>query len=356
MKKLLFGVCLLMMHSVQAQYNFNFQQEYFFGNLPSARTEAMGRANVAVGGSVASQFFNPAGIGIIEDQEVALSTSAPFYVLANSDYYYAGYARRIRPNLIAAISVNQLAVGPTTFTVDINSVDHPLDKPTSTNIALTAAMEPIKGLHVGINANLYRMKFFDDVSVSNALHIDAGALYRLEIKPKQHLQFGASVNNVAKSSITFASPLGDEATSEFPVLARIGAAYVAETEITLPGAGTGPLALTFTAEYQNVLNNDYRTGILMGTEARVWNVFSLRLGYLSLNIDDRGFSTNKSRLANFTYGFGFQIPLPTLTDGKVPFDVHLDYVSLEPPSYIFGGSRISNMRTFGLRLVWPVGA
>ncbi|MEZ4777666.1 MAG: hypothetical protein R3D00_31115 [Bacteroidia bacterium] len=356
MRRLLFGIFLLAAHPLSAQYSYFFQQEYFFGNLPNARVEAMGRANVAVGGSVASQFFNPAGIGIIEDQEVALSTSAPFYLLSNSDYYYAGYARRIRPNLVAAISVNQMAVGPTTFKVDINNVDYPLDKPKSTNIALTAAMEPVKGLHVGINANLYRMKFFDDVSTFNALHIDAGALYRLEINPKQHLQFGASVNNAAKSSITFASPLGDEATSEFPVVARIGAAYIAETEITLPGAGTGPLELTFTAEFQDVLNNAYRTGILMGAEARVWNVFSLRLGYLSLNSDDGGLSTNKPRLSNFTYGFGFQIPLQTLTDGTVPFDVHLDYVSLEPPSYTFGGTRLSNMRTFGLRLVWPVGA
>lgn len=358
MKNFLFILCLLISHPVCAQYDFRFQQEYFFGNLPNARTEAMGRANTAVGGSVSSLFFNPAGIGTIGEQEVALSTSAPFYVLRESDYYFAGYARRLPHNLVAAVSVNQLAVGPTTFDVGINGVDYPLDKPTSTNWALTLAAEPLAGLHVGINANLFRWKLFDAVSASNALHLDAGALYRLALPSKgdcrQGLQLGMSVTNFSGASITYASPLGDEATSDFPTVARVGAAYLVNTAITLPGAGTGDLDITLTAEYQNVLNNDFRTGINLGAEAAFWKVFALRIGYLSHNIDDSGNSENRDRLADFTYGFGFIVPLVELTDETLPFDLHFDYVSLKAPSYTYSGRRLPNMRTYGLRLVWPL--
>lgn len=358
MKTCLFALFLFMTHPVWAQYNFAFQQEYFFGNLPSARTEAMGRANTAIGGSVSSIFFNPAGIGNIGDQEVAFSTSAPFYVLRESDYYFAGYARRLPHNLVAAVSVNQMAVGPTTFEVDINGVDYPLDKPTSTNWALTLAAEPIEGLHVGVNANLFRWKLFDDVSVNNALHLDAGALYRLALPSKgdcqQHLQLGLSVDNFSNASITYTSPRGDESTSDFPTVARVGAAYLVNTEITLPGAGTGDLDLTLTAEYQNVLNSEYRTGFNLGAEAAFWKVFALRIGFLTQNMYDYGNSENRDRQTDFTYGFGFIVPLIELTDETLPFDLHFDYVSLKAPPATYSGRRLPNMRTYGFRLVWPL--
>ncbi len=358
MKNFLFILCLLISYPVCAQYDFRFQQEYFFGNLPNARTEAMGRANAALGGSVSSLFFNPAGIGTIGEQEVALSTSAPFYVLRESDYYFAGYARRLPQKLVAAVSVNQLAIGPTTFSTNIGGIDYPVDKPTSTNVAFTLAAEPLAGLHVGVNANVFRTKYFDGVPGDNTLNLDAGLLYRLALadgeNSRQHLQLGASVNNFSGGSVTLTSPTGDEATSNLPTVARVGVAYLLGTDITLPGAGTGDLDITLTAEYQNVLNSDFRTGINIGAEAAFWKVFALRIGYLSHNIDDLGNSGNRNKLADFTYGFGFMVPLVELTNETLPFDLHFDYVSLKAPSYTYGGSRLPNMRTYGLRLVWPL--
>ena len=358
MKNFLFILCLLISYPVCAQYQFRFQQEYFFGNLPNARTEAMGRANAALGGSVSSLFFNPAGIGNIEEQEVALSTSAPFYALRESDYYFAGYARRLPKKLVAAVSFNQLAIGPTNFSTNIGGTNYPVDKPTSTNLAFTLAAEPLAGLHVGVNANVFRMKYFDDVPRANTLQLDAGLLYRLALaegeNSRQHLQFGASVNNFSGASIDFAGPGGEEETNDLPTVARVGVAYLLATDITLPGAGTGDLDLTFTAEYQNVLNNDFRTGINIGAEAAFWKVFALRIGYLSHNIDDLGNPENEDRLADFTYGFGFIVPLVELTNETLPFNLHFDYVSLKAPSYNSGGARLPNMRTYGLRLVWPL--
>lgn len=357
MKNALFSISLLfLLGTASAQYQDRFQQEYFFGNLPSAQVEAMGRANAAVGGSLSSLYFNPAGIGLIEQQEVAFSTSAPFYVLRESDYYFAGYARRIRSNVVAAVSLNQLAIGPTSFDVNINGFSYPLDKPKSTNLALSVAVEPIEGLHVGINANLFSWKLFEDISATSTLHLDVGALYRMELNApegqSQRLQFGLSITNSTGASITYASPFGDESTSDFPVMARLGAAYLIGTDITLPGAGTGALDITLTGEYLNVLNSPFRTTFSLGAEARFWKVFALRMGFFNQNVDSQGFSANRDHLTDFTYGFGFQVPLPELTNGALPFALHLDYVSLKQPTYTFNGRRIPNMRTYGLRLVW----
>ncbi|MEZ4828721.1 MAG: hypothetical protein R3C61_20915 [Bacteroidia bacterium] len=353
MRRLLFGIFLLAAHPLSAQYYYNFQQEYFFGNLPNARAEAMGRAATAVGGNVSSQYFNPAAIGLTKDHQVDLSTSGPFYALTFSDFYYAGYARRIRPNLVAAVSVNQLAVGPTTFKVDINSVDYELDKPTSTNLALSAAMEPIKGLHVGVNANLFRWDLFDDVPVANAFMLDAGVLYRKELGGRKSIQLGTSATNLTKGDITFASPVGDEATSEFPMIFRAGGAFFTGTEITIPGAGTGPLDLVFAIDFQDVLNNPFRTGFQVGTEAKVFNVFSLRLGYVNQSLDDGGFANNKDKLTDFTYGFDSTFRSMN-SQNHVPFDLNLDYTSMKPAPVTYSGRRLDNFRTFSLQINWPL--
>ena len=359
MRNTLVGICtFLLMCQAYAQYDFGFQQEYFFGNLPSAQAEAMGRANASIGGSVASLYFNPAGIGRIEHQEIYLSTSAPFYVLRNSDYYFLGVARRINSKVVAAFSINQLAIGRTTFDVNINGLRYPLDKPSSTNIALTVAATPIDGLQVGINANLFNWKLFDEVSSSKKLHVDAGALYRLTLQESatkaQHLQFGLSVTNLSSSAITFASPMGDEASEVFPIIARGGVSYMTRTNITLPGAGTGPLAITLTTEYQNLLNSIYRTTFSLGAEALFWDAFAFRIGYITQNINDFGFTNNRDRFSDFTYGFGFQIPLEELTKGSLPFRLHWDYVSLKQPPFTFTGTRLPNMRSFSFRLVFSV--
>ena len=357
MKRSITGILLLLtLLPLQAQYNFRFQQEYFFGNLPSARTEAMGRADVAVGATANSLYFNPAGLGGIQTQEVALSTSGPFYVLKESDFYFASYAKRIHPKLVTAVSFNQLAIGPTTFTTDINGEDYEIDNPRSTNLALSAAAEPIPGLHIGLNANLFGLKYFDDAKNTKSFMLDAGALYRLtlvdENEKQQLFQAGISVTNITGSDIKLISPTGDEASNVLPILARVGIAYIAKTQISLPGAGEGPLALTLTAEYQNVLNNEYRTGLFFGSEAVIWDVLALRLGYFNSSQDDFGVANNRDRLRDLTYGFGFQIPLNELAQDGIPFDLHFDYVSLKHAPTIYSGSRTPNLRTFSFRLVF----
>ena len=355
---LLFLSLFLALTEVAGQYDERFQQEYFFGNLPSAKVEAMGRGDAAIGGSVASLFFNPAGLGGIENQELFLSTSAPYYILKNSNYYFAGYARRVIPGLVAAFSINSMAVGETGFRTTINGEKYPLDKPKSTNYALSVAGTPLKNLYVGLNFNIFRIKLFDDVSPNVTVHFDLGALYKLELTDQpnfnHHLQFGLSINNITASKINLESPKGDKAKETLPVIGRFAAAYFWGTQITLPGAGTGPLDLTFTTEYQNTFNTEFRNSFLIGIESVLWHVLAFRLGFFTQSLDPVGFENNKDRITDLTYGFGAIIPLFDLTNGKIPFRVNLDYCSLKQPPYIHEGTRNPNMRTFTLRLVWDV--
>ncbi|NOX86535.1 MAG: hypothetical protein GXO86_11340 [Chlorobi bacterium] len=359
MKIIITTLCVLSLSLLSAQdFNEKFQQEYFFGNLPSAKIEAMGRGDAAIGGSVASTFFNSAGLGGIEKQEVQLSYSAPFYALENSNYYYAGYARRILPKLIVAFTVNSFAIGETTFNVNLGGKRYPVTKGLTSNYGLTVAGTPLKGLYLGININLFRLRLFEDANAAYTIHFDGGALYKLKLKNfnqfAHHLQFGVSVNNFTASKINLVSPEGGEGKSSLPMIGRFAAAYFIGTEINLPVAGKGSLDFTLTMEYQNTFNTQYRKSFIVGFETVLWKILAMRLGYFTQSVDDVGFENNRSRITDFTYGFGAIVPLNSLTNEKVPLSIHLDYVSLKAPSYIYDGERLPNMRTFTLRVVWTL--
>lgn len=346
--------CLAMSLPLLGQYHYRFQQEYFFGNLPDPRSEAMGKASVAIGGSVASVFQNPASLATTGQQQVYVSTSAPFYILEESDYYFTGYSRRILPGIIAGISLNQLRIGPTGFETDINGKDFPLDKPVSSNLALTVAAEPLKGLTLGINANVFGLKYFDEVKPTRALNIDLGGLYVIHLSEHNKLQFGLGVTNILGSSIALISPEGDEASNNLPTVARIGAAYIINTEMDYPGAGSGPLQLTLTTEYQNVLNNDFRTTFRLGGEMVFWEFLAFRLGVFTQTLDDLGNSENRDQLNDITYGFGVIIPFEKLSGRNLPFIASLDYTSLESAPVVYSGTRLPNKRMFSLKIDWPL--
>jgi hypothetical protein len=365
MRILFLTLGLMMATALSAQYTSGFQVEYFYGNLPSAKTEAMGMADAAIGGTIASTFFNAAGLGSIDNQEIYLSTSAPFYILKNSNYYYAGYARRVMPWLVTAFSVNNFVFGENDngWVVDIGYDDYLVTKGLTSNYALSVAGTPVKGLYIGFNFNFYRWKLFTDVSAAKTFNMDGGILYKLEIpefkKIRSHAQFGVSVNNFTMSKITYEAPDGAQATNELPIIGRFAAAYMFGTDVNLPAAGSGPLDFTFTMEYQANFNSEYYNIFSVGVESVLWQVLAFRMGWFTQSLDDFGNETNYDRIRDFTYGFGAIVPLNKLTGEKVPLKIHFDYCSLKPPSHSDHSSKAStgrlvNMRTFTLRVAWTL--
>ncbi len=338
------------------QANYRFQQEYFFGRMPSAQIEAMGGADVAVGGSGPSLFFNPAGIGLVANQEVTLNISAPFYALVNSNYTFLSYVRRVNDRLVGAVSVNRFSMGESSFTVDIAGGDYPVETPVINNFAATGAFSVTGAVQAGVNLNVFRWKLFDDVSASSAFLGDVGATWTKELASSSNtpatLRVGASVTNLTFSSITFSAADGAEASAEFPAVARVGVSYAVHREVSVRGAGDMPVALLATFEVQDVLNNEFRTGVRFGVEGRFYEVLSIRLGAFTHKLDDFDVANNKSTLSDITYGFGIAIPVSRFTGGKLPADVHVDYVSLKQPPYVESGRRLANMRGFTFRLVW----
>ncbi|MEL6674589.1 MAG: hypothetical protein AAFR61_20430 [Bacteroidota bacterium] len=351
MKRLPLLLLFLCPYFLSAQYNSNFNQEYFFGRLPSAKTEALGGADVAIGGTVMSIFQNPAAIGSITNQQLDLSTGAPFFVLRESDYYFAGYAQRINDWLVAALSLNRFAIGQTTFEINLGTERYEVDNPRVNNVALTLAAEPIEGLQAGVNINLFNWKYINDIGQARSLPIDLGAIYSLDAGPGK-LSLGASATSLIFGKINFEDPLDNVYTQEFPRVLRIGGAYQGETEFEA-GNFTHHLAYLVTIQYQNVLNNDYRGGLRLGLEGVLWRVLALRVGYFRLNEDDNGLPNENFGFSRGpTYGFGLIIPLK-LGDG-FPDQMRVDYTSLPQPQLRRNSTRLPNSRTFSFQFIWTL--
>ena len=360
---LLFFLLFLLLASVninvKAQdYNGGFNVEYFFGNLPSARAEAMGKSSVAIGAGLDAQFLNPASIGNVKVREIALSTSAPFYALRKSNYFYAGYAQRVFPKLAVAAVLHQFNTGTTTFDIGIGGKKYPyLDKPMSTNLSVAAAYEILPDLLVGTNINLYLWGLFKEISRDKTVFIDFGLQYEKQIfknsELKQNAKFGFSLINATGATLTFSSPDDLQSTQPFPIIGRFGIAYERNGKISIPKAGSGDFDFIFTIEHQNVFNYDYRTSFQLGAEAIFWKVLAVRAGFISQDNDDGGRPEfNRDKASAPTYGLGTIVPVSEMGKGKVPFDVHIDYTTIKPLDFSILFGRPTNVRTFTVRLVW----
>ena len=322
------------------RYNDNFQQEYFFGNVPSARTEAMAKTDVAIGGAVSSSFFNPAGTGLIKKSAAQLSYSKPYYALTRSRYYYAGYAMKWK-KFTFGLTYHRYEARAAGWTIDVGYKEYRVNNPITVNSTVNVVYEPIENLYVGLNYNTYFWTIFDDVGTDIASHADVGLLYIHKLTDNEHrsrLQFGASVNNFTTATITYHSPDDTYSTSPFPVVARGGLAWMSRREMKIPGSLL-QVDVTASAQYQTLFNNSYREGINIGTEAEINDVFAFRLGYWTYNLNDNGFTTNKSRVRDITYGFGVLIPCKER-------EFRIDYAAMKAPAHSTRGTRLPNFHTF----------
>ncbi|MDX1905675.1 MAG: hypothetical protein SF053_01475 [Bacteroidia bacterium] len=354
--KALVSGLLLIPGVLRAQYDQNFEPEYFFSRLPNARSEALGRADVALGGTAQSVFTNPAAIGQIEELHVALNTAAPLYLLSNADYYFGGIAYRVAPKLVAGLQYNQLAIGESDFEIFINGDYYPIDRPRSNNLCFTLAAEPVKNLRIGINNNLYIWKYLNQEPRALAWHLDAGAMYTLELGAEREvpdaLTFGASLTNSLFGGIQFGVDTF-RTRQELPTVGRLGVSYKIRRQLSIPGMEPGPIDLTLVAEYQNLLNSEYLTAYRAGAELVLLDVLALRTGAYTEAVSDEGFpAENRSRINDITFGGGLHCPLDQLSSGKYPVDLWLDITVMKQPPFTFSGSRLPNFRSFGLRMYW----
>ncbi|MHA1302021.1 MAG: hypothetical protein ACTSO9_21605 [Candidatus Helarchaeota archaeon] len=113
-------------------------------------------------------------------------------------------------------------------------------------------------------------------------------------------------------------------------------------------------SILFTSEYQDLFNSKYRTGFRIGTEISLFEMFAFRLGYYRETLDDYGYSSNKDLLDDITFGFGFQLPLYTITEKKIPLNFKFDMTTLQQPSYTREFDNWENFKVYSFSVHWMI--
>ncbi len=340
--------------SVQAQYSDPFLAEYLWGRQPSARAEALGRAQVALDGELASVLFNPAGIGGIEGVAGSASYASPYYGLRKARYYFAAAGMRFASNAVLALSAHHLTYGDKfVYLRDPASGATASFTPYVSNYALTLAFQAFRGVYVGASPHLLSWHYLDGKTATTAM-LDLGMLatvwQRNTGTAKQSVRLGGSIYNLGYSKLTL-----EKHREALPVIGRMGFSYRLRALKDGLAKGVYAFGLLLLGEFQDLFNSGYHTAFRVGAEVTFLDMWVLRAGYYSETLYDYGYpAVNKDRLADLTYGLGLMVPVRRLTHGRTPLEIRLDLVSLPQVSYTRRGLDLNNFTTVTVAVNWGV--
>lgn len=326
------------------QYKSSYLREIFFGRLPSARAEAMGKSYTSIDGDLTSVYFNPAGISTITGLEIIGSYTPPPYYLG-TDSYYRFFAAGYKINRYLQVSVSQFHFNYGKIPIQAIKTTPYTEKNT-----LTIASEPLHNLNIGLNTN-YLISQFGTGEPGSSMFFDFGIIKKIKFLQSEttnhSINIGASISNFNFAKVTYESHYKEV----LPVTSRFGINYQFHLNKNIIIDTLETFQFLVQGEYQNVLNSDYETAYRTGVELMLLEMLSIRAGYYMETLYDYGYpSINFDRINDFTYGFGLQIPLHKVT--KIPLKINFDYTSLPQPPYSTNSNQFGNFTTYNLRLNW----
>ncbi len=322
--------------------------ELFFGRHPSSRAEAMGRGYVTIDGDMDAYFYNPAGIANINFIDLKFTTSSPYYGIDKARYYQFGLGYHLIQYLTIGLNINLVSYGEEYYVYNEQTFEP--DKkvtPYLSNYTLTLATPLSNNLSFGWNINYFSENYVDDPH--STLFFDVGSIYKHKLPTsfasENELSLGVSVTNLTFSKVKY-----DDFDVDLPVISRFGFSYYTSPNLAELMPEMKTLEILGQAEYQYLFNYDYRDGLHLGLETKFFEMFALRFGFYYENIDDHEQDDNKDQLSDFTYGFGFDIPIQRLTN--YPIRIQIDYTSLQQVSYVTYTDNWENFNSFTIKLSW----
>lgn len=325
-------------------------QEIYLGRQPSARSEALGRCGVAMVENIYSAFYNPAGLSFSDGLLLSGSYADPFYGLRDANYNFIGIGYNLK---------NYGTIGLSRFRFNYGELEYNgnMYRDFISMFILSYAFKPIKDLSLGMNINLVQNKSFGkSFYAHNIIYpVDIGILKIFQFSGKsevrQKLFLGVSLFNINYAKIGYVTK---EQKDALPVIFRLGASYQLSLYKEMFSSGLNTFSILFTLEYQDLFNSKYRTGLKAGTEVSFFEMFAFRLGYYRETLDDHGTSSNKDLLDDVTFGFGFQLPLETITEKKIPLNFKFDMTTLQQPSYSRLFDNWGNFTVYSLSVHWMI--
>ncbi len=350
----------------KAQYLFDYDIHPYTW-LIDARAEAMGRANMALPGDLRSLSTNPAGLAELKGIEAYYRSASPYYLFETSTFTHSALGCRLSDRLAFAFRYDEDLA-----TSDVLTFSDPIGGPVEEVrppgvFGAAVAYRVAKGFSGGISlANLHP----NDEELATP-HLDISLMKIWESPRTRHVRRTIRASG-GLENITSARVDREETARGFtfaftehyalPVIARVGvsarwAFHEGWLHDSLPS-----LALTVQAQFDDDLTSTYHTAFRSGMELEALGVLALRLGWYSMNVDDQGWpGSQKSTLAEMTYGFGVMLPLATMFGSKCPISASFDYCSMPQPAFRndelnpFTDEAWERFESWGLRVAWGLG-
>jgi hypothetical protein len=334
--------------SVFPQTYNDFAQEIFFGRLPSAKTEAMGRILTLNFDSYFISQSNPANLAATKGIAGFYSHSSPLYGYNEATYNYAGVS--YNNATVGAFAFNFLSfkTGMTFYVTEeggpeiIGTFEPGMDLYT-----LTYANEIAQWFSFGINANLFINHLGEDQSFTGTFfELGLSRDFHLisDSQIKDDISIGTQLKNIFNQSF---SAIDEAQADAFPSIFRVGISNTTEYTDTDAYKNSYLLGFTLGIEYQNLFNSDYRTAYKAGAELSLLDILFLRGGFYHETTIDYGFNLT-GKLEEFTYGLGLKLDFYQLFTKNFPLVLLFDYVSLKQPTYIIDFDDCDNFTAFTL--------
>ncbi|UCH65747.1 MAG: hypothetical protein JSW63_01025 [Ignavibacterium sp.] len=346
MKRIIILFLLVISNSTFAQGYNDFASEIFFGRLPSAKTEAMGRILTLNFDPYFISHSNPANLVTTNGAAVFYAHSSPFYGYNDATYSYIGVSYN-NPK-IGAFAFNYLNFNSGS-TVFIPALGVPFTNPFKEKrylYTLTYAYKIIDWFSFGINANLFVDDFGTDKTFSDTffeLGLSRDFILIQDSEIKDELTTGTQLKNIFNQSFSAI----DEAQSDpFPVIFRIGISNLFEYTDKDFYRSSYLFGFTLGIEYQDLLNADFRTAYKIGGELSLLDIIFLRGGFYH---ETRGECGNcRGKVEDVTYGFGVKLDFNKHFTTGFPLIILFDFVNLEQPSHLSDFSNWDNFTTLNL--------
>jgi len=343
MKKLIIFLSFVLANSIFAQNYNDFAREIFFGRLPGAKTEAMGRILTLNFDPYFVSQSNPANLVSTKGAAVFYSNSSPFYGYTDATYNYAGVSYN-NPT-IGAFAFNFLVFN-TGSTIFIPQWGEPFTVPFEEKryiYTLTYSYKIQNWFSFGVNANLFVADFGTDETFSDTF-FEIGLSRNFSVIQNSELKDELTIATQLKNIFNQSFSTVDQAQADaFPSIFRIGVSNSIEYTDTDVFEKSYLFGFTIGLEYQDLLNSGKRTAYKVGGELSFLDIIFLRSGYYNETT-----YSSEGELGDFTYGFGLKLDFEKYITNNFPLVLIFDFVTLEQPSYW------DNFTTFTLIAIYGI--
>lgn len=320
MKKITVLVLILSPNIIFAQTYNDFAKEIFFGRLPSAKTEAMGRILTLN----LDQYFvsqsNPANLSNSQGINIFYSNCTPYYLLDNATYNYFG------------ISYNHPVLGALAFNyLNFNSGIEYFNE-NKYLYTITYSYNIRDWFMMGISANLFVYDFGFDKNYSSSffeLGLSRNFKFIQNSSLSSEINLASQIKNIFNQSF---SAIDENQSDPFPSVFRIGIGNTIRYLDKAISSDYYLVGFTLGFEYQDLFNSSKKTAYKIGSEISVFDVIFLRGGYYYETPFE--YLNTVEKIEEFTYGAGLKLDFGKLFHYDFPIIMLADYTNLKQPSYI----------------------